>query len=779
MVWTVPPQGIPSNAATGAPFLANGDMGISVGGGVANPRFYFAKSDFWKLKNHQESGVGPQCLGGFDVLMPQLQGGTYSAVVSFHEPLLEMNLAKGALGISLRAWIADDENLFVMELTGGNMPVNITLKPWISGGNGSKDATGQVSGAYWISRDFMAGSGVDMASGATLATRKFGADSDTFSLQPAQKVVVVGVMKSLFETAYHKDAAVQRALALKQEDLAASFRKHQEWWHDYWSLSSVDIGDSVIERLYYGGLYALGSASRNPEFPPGIFGLWGTTNYPQWQGDYHTNYNFQAPYYGLYSSNRIRTTDPYDAPILAFVPRGKYYAQSILKIRGVLYPVGIGPKGIEVSRGSTYCNLGLEGNFAGQKSDAVFCAVNMAQRFYTTYDRTYVQKVYPFFREIADFWEDYLKYENGRYVIYHDGIHECTDDKNPLVSLGLVRLLFKSITDMSMELSVDADRRARWGDILSKLSAFPTQVKNGKTVFRYSEQGTDWWPDNTLGIQHIYPAGAIGLGSDVNLLAVARNTFEAMGRWKDFNGMNSYFPAAARIGYSPDSILSNLRSLATRMAPNQVPNGQPHGMENYSLAHNTINEMLLQSHEGLIRLFPVWPKSKDAGFANLRAYGAFLISSSMAGGEIREISLKSEKGRMAPILNPWKGSGVDLYRNGRLDATVRADTLKIATAAGEDVKLVKAGTIAARDVAKGNPSTSLGVSMHFDEIIVTGEFGGPLSISVFDIRNRLIRKVDLQSGQPARISLKNRPRGIYLLEAVGGGDKISKSIVLK
>lgn len=44
----------------------------------------------------------------------------------------------------------------------------------------------------------------------------------------------------------------------------------------------------------------------------------------------------------------------------------------------------------------------------------------MFMRFYHTYDKEYVKKVYPFIRAVADFWEDYLVYENGRYVSYND-----------------------------------------------------------------------------------------------------------------------------------------------------------------------------------------------------------------------------------------------------------------------------------------------------------------------------------------------------------------------
>ena len=58
----------------------------------------------------------------------------------------------------------------------------------------------------------------------------------------------------------------------------------------------------------------------------------------------------------------------------------------------------------------------------------------------------------------------YLKFEGGRYVIYNDAIHEghTPKDFNPLLSLGLVRMVFRALLDVSAELGVDAARRAKW-----------------------------------------------------------------------------------------------------------------------------------------------------------------------------------------------------------------------------------------------------------------------------------------------------------------------------
>ena len=91
-------------------------------------------------------------------------------------------------------------------------------------------------------------------------------------------------------------------------------------------------------------------------------------------------------------------------------------------------------------------------------------------------------------------------------------------DKNPILSLGLIRNSFDLIIDLSTNLGRDAERQAKWKDILSKISDFPVQTRNGRKVFRYTEEGVDWVDGNGLGIQHIYPSNAITLDSDKELL---------------------------------------------------------------------------------------------------------------------------------------------------------------------------------------------------------------------------------------------------------------------
>jgi len=147
-------------------------------------------------------------------------------------------------------------------------------------------------------------------------------------------------------------------------------------------------------------------------------------------------------------------------------------------------------------------------------------------------------------------------------------------------------------------------------------------------------------------------------------------------------GSNSFYPMAARIGYNPVVILANLHSYP--MGPNGFFAGNPHGIENCSTVPNTVDEMLMQSYEGVIRFFPDWPKDQDARFGSLRAYGAFLVSARCKSGVIGDINIFSEKGRNCVVANPWPGRTVRVIRNGRPSETAIGDRFTIRTAVNEN-----------------------------------------------------------------------------------------------
>jgi hypothetical protein len=70
-----------------------------------------------------------------------------------------------------------------------------------------------------------------------------------------------------------------------------------------------------------------------------------------------------------------------------------------------------------------------------------------------------------------------------------------------------------------------------------------------------------------------------------------------------------------------------------------------------------INDMLLQSHGGALRFFPVWNASAlgPASFTTLRAYGAFLVSAAVdATGVVSPVTLSADVGGDVVFESPWQ-----------------------------------------------------------------------------------------------------------------------------
>jgi hypothetical protein len=561
--------------------------------------------------------------------------------------------------------------------------------------------------------------------GKVSGTRRIDATPRTLTLQRGKTVRLVAAVRTNQEKPDFQAAAIKEAGPLGDDAVAQLLKEHRAWWSNFWNESSIEIGDPLLEGYYYGSFYIMACCSRNKEFAPPLFGNWASGDIPAMGGDYHMNYNHQGPWWGCYEANHIALTDPYDAPVLQYLERGKYMAKTYLGRKGIYYCVGIGPKSSCTCWDNPHDgwkNDKPENHFfAGQKCNALFGGINMAMRWNATLDPDYARKVYPFMSELAAFWVDDLIWETapyevdgnnlhefssvpdhggvirkeGRYSIVHDNIHEGSPapggEKNNPMSLGLLRSCLKATMEMSRELGVDGDKREKWQHILDHLSGYTVFERNGKKVFRYSEEGRDFATINGVGLQHLYPADAVGLESSSELLEISRNSIEQHPQcWKCNNHTMSFYPGMARVGYDPEAILKGLRSLIQEFGPPNfiIDRGGGGGIESCSTVTATINEMLLQSHQGVIHVFADWPKGKDARFDKLRAYGAFLVSAEIKGGTVQGgVRIVSERGTPCALRNPWPGKKTRLIRKGKPAEELSGDILKFPTGTGETLEL--------------------------------------------------------------------------------------------
>lgn len=720
--FTKAPVHVPTTKTPDAPLAGNGDIGITMGGTPDSLSFYIGKNDFWRAYPVYPGGIALP--GGLDIVMKGLEGAVYQAEQCPGSAEIKARFSTKDACLQLSAWVAATDNKVIIELQ-SDCELQVMTRLWAAEGNSSVTSQGTEARLQWVTRSFENTESLRWPTHVALAVNK----EKEWLLQPGQKVRLVVAVYTNHDTADWKQKTITEAAQVTDAQIDRLKQEHHAWWRQFWQQSHVEIGDSLLETYYYQSQYLFASASRAGKFAPGIWGPFITRDEAAWGGDYHLNYNYQAPYWASYSSNHISLTENFDQPLLDYMEAGRRHARDLLNCRGIYYPVGIGPKGLCTSmwpltpeemqaKYATRENT-IDGGykFLGQKINAVFSVGNMLMRHYSTYDEEYAKKVYPYMVACADFWEDYLSMEEGRYVIRMDHFNEVMPNKrnggiwrhrlgdfNSTLSLGLVKMLFKGVLDVSEFLSTDMERRAVWQDILDKLSAFPVGTdKEGRLSLKNMElgpQGKEVYPVglNRVSIHGlILPGGVAGPVTDSVFNAMLLDDvahWAAKQRmpddWGDTsnNGIETCYPGAVRVGYPSDEILEYLKK---RIKMDVYPNGWivqgGGGIETLAAVPLTINEMLLQSYEGTVRIFPNWNRRKDASFEHLRAYGAFLVSAVLKGGEIQQVTLYSEKGRMCKMENPWGDAQVQLIRQGQPSELLQGRWLSFPTSPSEQIQL--------------------------------------------------------------------------------------------
>jgi hypothetical protein len=560
----------------------------------------------------------------------------------------------------------------------------------------------------------------------------------TFTLAPGQTAkLLVAIVSDRNSPDYR---AKTLALAASSEADVAKLRAERDaWWHDFWSKSFVEIPDRRVMENWYGSLYVLACSSRADCPPPGLWHNFITGMNMPWQGDYTLDYNYQAPFWAAYATNHFELADNYEPLLLDHISRGESIARNAWRMDPARQPDSL--EKYLAQRAATpptpnpavYKGIYLYthlipmpgwsndwGTFWGQKSNAVFCCVNIAQRWRLTRSPDYADEVYPFLKGTADFWDAYLTFADGRYSSLNDAVCENSgNNTNPAATLSFLRLFYPCVLEISERLNVDADRRAKWRDIIAKLSPFTyadaasiTELKDvspdllkGKKVIRDCEANGPDFPlpaylvyhdhkqrsssAGMSGVQAIFPGWTIGLESTPDERAAALNTVTFAAQWFDTNNDCNFYPAAAAVGYDPHEILANLDTLiAMTEQPDFTIKTFGGGTEDDAIVPATLTNMFLQSYQANIHLFPNWPMEQDATFGRLPACGGFLIGSQVRQGKVTYVEIVSLVGETCHVANPWPGAKVRIH--GASDTTAAGTVLAFPTKAGETLLLTPA-----------------------------------------------------------------------------------------
>ncbi|HEX3775211.1 MAG TPA: hypothetical protein VHV51_12150 [Polyangiaceae bacterium] len=690
-VFTAPPMFTDTDETTDAPLLGNGDLGVAILNDIDTMTFILHKTEFWSLAEGQVKAMARLSLA-----IPSMTGASYAMSENIGPADVTGSFALGGDTISTKTWVQADDTqhnqVFTTFQYAGAAPKQVTVSLAPGHDNTFPSAVGSDGDALYLD---VRGDATDQVAGfdthrVRVAVRVIGAaasiDNDqlVFQLEPGQAATLVACVMSNQDDPDYATQASAAIAALEPSDIDTRSASHVDWWNAFWSKSFVELPDKEIEREYYGSLYLLASTSRSGEAAPGMWGDWVMKN-PAWSGDYGLDFNYETPFYAAFTANHVELTDAYDKAVIDWLP----LAQSLATQRGftgAYYRVHIGPPP----------NGSADTNEWNEKSIGAFAATDLLMHYYVTRDPAYAQTIYEPIQQLATFWHDYLVNDGTRYVIENDAQQEgdAYPQTNGVMSLGLVRFLLQGAIDISSELGVDDALRADWQDRLSKLSAFPTFTRDGEEVFRYTEDGRDWDTSNSIGSLHIYPGLQIGLASDPALLQVAQNMIDELARWDDSNGTITFYPAAAIVGHDPADIQSHLDEwIANNTFPNLHIHGIGAGVANLNTVPATVDEMLLQSFQGKVHVFANWPAGADARFGDLRAFGAFLVSSEIRSDLVQYVAVESERGLPLVLVNPWPPSTtLRLWRAGEDAGTLTGSELSLATSPGEVLYVAPDGT---------------------------------------------------------------------------------------
>lgn len=467
------------------------------------------------------------------------------------------------------------------------------------------------------------------------------------------------------------ETALEYMKKMSETSYTQSLVAHVAWWKNYWQQSSITIPDSILEKQWYLDMYKFGSASRKGAPPISLQAVWSADNgqTPPWRGDFHHDLNTQMSYWPGYVANHLEESAVFTDWLWTIKPTAEAFTRRFFGVNGLNVP------GVTTLTGEA---LGGWSAYSHSPSTAGWLAYHFYLQWKYSQNKDFLQnKAYPWVKEVARYFENISVIDNGLRRLPLSTSPEINDNKidawftqTTNYDLSNIRMTYKAAQEMAQSLGLVADAQ-HW-----------QQQLNEWPELSYNETGYTIAPGYTLDISHrhfshllsFYPFGLVdiskGNGVSGTILRSLKQIEDLGTDW--WTGFSYAWMAnmKARV-FDGGGALRNLHIFIKAFcSPNsfhlngdQTKSGysnftyRPFTLEGNFACASAIQEMLLQSHTGVIRVFPAMPKKwKTASFNNLRAMGAFLVSADYIDGKVNTFRILSEKGGPLTIYNPFTNS---------------------------------------------------------------------------------------------------------------------------
>lgn len=461
------------------------------------------------------------------------------------------------------------------------------------------------------------------------------------------------------------DAALGRGYA------AIRNKDHAPWWRNFWAQSSVRVPNPTVERMWYLETYKFGAASRRGAPPITLQAVWTADNgqLPPWKGDYHHDLNTQLSYWPSYSANHLEEQLAYLDWLWKTRDTGFAWTRQFFQLPGLNIPM----------------TADLNGNQIGgwrQYTHSATTAAWLAHHFYLHWrysqDRDFLrQRGYPYLKDAAEFLAAYNALPDRLFSSpeINDNKPNAWFDNFTNYDLALNRWLFAAAAELASELNLPDDAK-RWRAQLAKLPALFTDSGNRLLVA----------PDYPLSASHrhfshlmaIHPLGLLDVDDSEEAARIVHASLADLDRlgssaWTGYSfSWLASLAARARDGVKAERALELFTTafcLRNSFHCNGDQSGKgysnftyrPFTLEGNFAAAAGLQEMLLQSHRGVIRVFPAIPDTwRTVSFTTLRAEGAFLVSAALDAGRLSRLEITALKGGRTRVTYPGAPKPVEV-----------------------------------------------------------------------------------------------------------------------
>jgi alpha-L-fucosidase 2 len=452
----------------------------------------------------------------------------------------------------------------------------------------------------------------------------------------ADAVVIDGAVHDWSYDGPFDVSADGRRLVLSLGPVAVDADAHRDVWRERRSRSMLHVPDPALQALWETEIYKLHCATRPGAAPISLQGPWSPHGAPPaWGGDYHFNVNVQMSYWPVWTANRLDVAQSLFDWLERARPAFEAFCRDHFGIGGQFVPSATDIDGRCRYEWATV-NLAF--------SSGPWLVHLAWLHWQYTRDEVFRNDVLlPFARAIAS--PLLAQLVDGHLPMSYSPEYEPTWGPDSTIDLAFLRFL----VDL-LELDVDvAEPRVTAG---GPWSPFVPGAPPGLWV-----RADQPYAKSHRHLSHLAPIHPLKADLDTQVVADSVRTMllQGTGEWTGFT-----FPWAASIcahtGH-PDLALSLLRTYAESWIHDStlMTQGPPRkdvvtvwgeladllGGDAVTLEAgfgfaNALQEMLLQSHGGVIRLFPAMPSTwPAAAFEGFLAEGAVEVSASFEEGRVR------------------------------------------------------------------------------------------------------------------------------------------------